>query len=422
MDVTSLRAQFPALQQVDQNGRPYVYFDGPGGTQVPQSVTTAMGDYLVQANANTHGAFVTSRRTEETIAAAREAAADFLNAPSADEIVFGANMTTLTFHMSHAIGRLLKPGDEVIVTHLDHDANIAPWRRLETLGVEIHQVDFHPETCTLDLDELRRVLNPRTRLVAVGYASNAVGTINPVDRIAAWAHDVDAWVYVDAVHYAPHGPIDVTAIDCDFLVCSGYKFFGPHVGLLWGRQALLEQLPPDKVRPAPDQVPDRFETGTQNHEGLAGLTAAVDYLAGVGQQFGEPFVGWYGLLSGRRRHLKTGMAAIQAYEEKLVWRMIDGLRELPGLRIWGITDPALANQRAPTVSFTLEGFTPLEVARQLGEESIFVWDGNFYALAVTERLELEESGGLVRVGLAHYNTAEEVDRFLEAMERLVASR
>jgi cysteine desulfurase family protein (TIGR01976 family) len=422
MDVNSLRSQFPALQQVDEAGRSYVYFDGPGGTQVPQSVIAAMEDYLVRSNSNTHGAFVTSRRTDETITAAREAGADFLNAPSADEIVFGANMTTLTFHMSHALGKLVRPGDEVIVTHLDHDANVAPWKRLEQQGVEVHQIDFDPETCILDLEELGRALNPRTRLVAVGYASNAVGTINPVDRIAAMAHDVGAWVYVDAVHYAPHGPIDVTALDCDFLVCSAYKFFGPHVGMLWGRQELLEQLPPDKVRPASDEVPNRFETGTLNHEGLAGLTAAIDYLAGVGQRFGEPFVGWYAALGGRRRDLKTGMAAIQAYEEKLIWRMIDGLRDLPGLRIWGITDPALAAQRAPTVSFTLEGFTPLEVAQHLGDESIFVWDGNFYALAVTERLGLEESGGLVRVGLAHYNTAQEVDRFLESMERLVALR
>ena len=418
MDLPSIRAEFPALAEKDPAGRPYVYFDGPGGTQVPRSVIAAMEDYLVRANSNVHGAFLTSRRTDEIIARAREAAADFLNAPSPEEIVFGPNMTTLTFHISRALERELAPGDEVVVTRLDHDANVAPWLRLAERGVTIRWADFHPETCTLDLEGLRGLLNERTRLVAVGYASNAVGTINDVARIARWAHEVGAWVYVDAVHYAPHGPIDVQAVGCDFLVCSAYKFFGPHLGVLWGRRELLERLQPDKVRPAPDTVPDRFETGTQNHEGLAGLVAAVDYLAGIGERFGEPFVGWYTALTGRRLHLKTALSAIQAYERELGWRLIRGLQAIPGLRIWGITDPALADWRVPTVSFTLEGFTPQEVARRLGEEGIFVWDGNFYALGLTRRLGLEEKGGLVRVGLVHYNTAEEVDRFLAAMERL----
>ncbi|MGB9722372.1 MAG: cysteine desulfurase-like protein [Chloroflexia bacterium] len=418
LDLSALRSCFPALQQVDSAGRPYLYLDGPGGTQVPQSVIAAMADYLAHYNANAHGLFATSRRTDETIDAARQAAADFLNAPSPEEIVFGPNMTTLTFHISRALERELRPGDEVVVTRLDHDANIAPWLRLQERGVVVRWADFHPEDCTLDMEGLQGLLNERTRLVAVGYASNAVGTITDVARIASWARQVGAWVYVDAVHYAPHGPIDVQALGGDFLVCSAYKFFGPHLGLLWGRQEVLERLRPDKVRPAPEKVPERFETGTQMHEALAGLVATVDYLADIGARYGGPFAGSFPGWHGRRLLLKAGLAAIQAYERQLVWPLIAGLQQVPGLRIWGITDPSRAAERVPTVSFTMEDRTPQEIARRLGEESIFVWDGNFYALAVTERLGLEEHGGLLRVGLVHYNTAEEVDRFLEAVGRL----
>lgn len=418
MDVDVLRAEFPALEQTDERGRPYVYFDGPGGTQVPRAVIAAMEDYLVRSNANVHGAFITSRRTDEILARGREAAADFLNASSPDEIVFGPNMTTLTFHISRALEREISPGEEVIVTRLDHDANISPWLRLAERGVVVRWVDFDPETFLLDMDGLRRMLNERTRLVAVGYASNAIGTVNDVARITRWAHDVGAWVYVDAVHYAPHGPIDVQALNCDFLVCSAYKFFGPHLGILWGRRDLLERLRPDKVRPAPERIPDRFETGTQSHEAIAGLVAAVDYLAAVGARFGEPFIDHFQAFIGRRLHLKTALAATQAYERELGWRLIRGLQGIPGVRILGITDPALADWRVPTVSFVMEGMPPSGVARRLAEEGIFVWDGNFYALAVTERLGLEEKGGMVRVGLVHYNTAAEVDRFLETLERI----
>lgn len=418
LDLSALRSQFPALQQVDSAGWPYLYLDGPGGTQVPQSVIAAMADYLAHYNANLHGSFATSRRTDEIVEAARRAAADFLNAPSPEEIVFGPNMTTLTFHISRALERELRPGDEVVVTRLDHDANIAPWLRLQERGVVVRWADFHPEDCTLDMEGLQGLLSERTRLVAVGYASNAVGTINDVSRIASWAHQVGALVYVDAVHYAPHGPIDVQAIGCDFLVCSAYKFFGPHLGFLWGRREVLERLRPDKVRPAPEEIPARFETGTQIHEALAGLVAAIDYLAEVGAQYGKPFIASFPGFHGRRLHLKAGLAAIQTYERQLVWPLIAGLQAVPGLRIWGITNPARAAERVPTVSFTMEGLTPQEIARRLGEESIFVWDGNFYALAVTERLGLEERGGLLRVGLVHYNTAAEVERLLEAVERV----
>jgi cysteine desulfurase family protein (TIGR01976 family) len=374
-----LRDQFPALQQGDESDLPFVYFDGPGGTQVPQSVIDAMTDYLVRSNTNVHGAFVTSQRTDDLIAEAHQAMADFLNAPSPEEVVFGPNMTTLTFAISRAIGRELQPGDEIIVTRLDHDANIAPWLALEEKGVVIRHADFNPADCTLDMDDLARLINERTRLVAVGYASNAVGTINDVRRIAAMARSAGAWIYVDAVHYAPHGPIDVQAIDCDLLVCSAYKFFGCHVGALYGRYELLDHLRAYKVRPAEDHPPHKFETGTQNHEGLAGT---------------------------------------RAYERPLAEQMVIGLQAIPGVTIYGITEPARFDQRAPTVAFTLEGYTPRQVAERLGQEGIFVWDGNYYALAVTERLGVEESGGMVRVGIAHYNTETEVERLLAVVDDL----
>ncbi|HOG46458.1 MAG TPA: cysteine desulfurase-like protein [Anaerolineae bacterium] len=418
MDLSFVRPEFPALAQTDAQGRPYVYLDGPGGTQVHQSVIDAMARYLVHANANSHGAFLTSRRTDETVAAARAAMADLFNAPSTDEIVFGANMTTLTFHISRTIGTLLQPGDEVVTTLLDHNANVAPWLRLAEQGVLVRQVRFHPEDCTIDMDEMRGAINPRTRVVAVGYASNGVGTINDVAQVTRWAHEAGAWSYVDAVHYAPHGPIDVQAIGCDFLVCSAYKFFGPHEGVLWGRKEILEQLRPDKVRPASDTVPHRFETGTQNHEAIAGTLAAVEYLASLGRRAGEAFKHEYPHLMGRRLELKAAMAAIRAYERALVWPMIAGLQAIPGLKVWGIIDPARAAWRAPTVSFTLQGQHPAEIARRLGDEGIFVWDGNYYALTLMEELGLEAHGGMVRVGLAHYNTAEEVQRLVAAVRRV----
>jgi cysteine desulfurase family protein (TIGR01976 family) len=417
-DLSVLRQQFPALQQTDVHGRPYVYFDGPGGTQVPQAVIDAMADYLAHANANTHGAYLTSQRTDQAIVEARQAMADFLNAPSPDEIVFGPNMTTLTFNLSRAIGRELRPGDEIVVTRLDHDANIAPWVALEERGVVVRHADFNPADCTLDVEGLAGLISERTRLVAVGYASNAVGSINDVRRIGELAHAVGAWMYVDAVHYAPHGPIDVQAIDCDWLVCSAYKFFGPHMGVLYGRYDLLDHLRAYKVRPAEDHPPDKFETGTKNHEGMAGTAAAVNYLADLGAEFGAPFVRDFPGLSGRRLHLKTAMAAIRAYERPLAERLVRGLGAIPGVTVYGITDPARFDQRAPTVAFRLGGYTPRQVAERLGEEGIFVWDGNYYALAVTERLGVEESGGMVRVGIAHYNTPEEVERLLGVVSGL----
>ena len=417
-DLSPLRAQFPALQQTDAYGRPYVFFDGPGGTQVPQSVIDAMVHYMVNANANTHGLYETSRCTDQVIEEARRAMADFLNAPSPEEIVFGPNMTTLTFAVSRTIARTLRPGDEIVVTRLDHDANIAPWAALEEQGVVIRYVDFNLSDCTLDLMSLQRLVNERTRLVAVGYASNAVGTINDVRTIGEWAHAAGAWLYVDAVHYAPHGPIDVQAIDCDFLVCSAYKFFGPHIGVLWGRYEILDRLKAYKVRPAEDRPPDKFETGTKNHEGIAGVTAAVNYLAEIGVRYGADFATQYPHLRGRRRDLKAALCAIRAYERPLFARLMQGLQSIPKVTIYGITDTNRFDQRVPTVSFRMEGYTPQEIARRLGDEGIFVWDGNYYAISVTERLGVEQSGGMVRVGIVHYNTAEEVDRLLAVLESL----
>jgi cysteine desulfurase family protein (TIGR01976 family) len=409
--VSSLRKEFPALQQT-ANGRPLIFFDGPGGTQVHGSVIEAMSRYFIEANSNACGAFLFSRRTDETRDKARRALADFVNASRPEEIVFGANMTTLTFHISRSIGKLLSEGDEIVVTHLDHDGDIAPWLALQERGAVVRWADVDLSDCTLDMASLEAAITPRTKLAAVGYASNATGAINDVRRIAEMAHAVGAWLYVDAVHYAPHGPIDVQAIDCDFLVCSTYKFFGPHLGVLYGRYELLDLLPAYQVRPASNDPPDKFETGTPNFEAQAGATAAVDYLASVGRRFGSEFTEEFPGFEGRRQDLKAGMVAIRAYEREQCQRLVTGLQEIAGLHIYGITDLARFDQRVPTVSFTLEGLTPNEIARRLDAANIFVWDGNFYALAVTERLGLEEHGGLVRVGLAHYNTAEEVDTLL----------
>jgi cysteine desulfurase family protein (TIGR01976 family) len=420
LDLSPQRTKFPALQEVDEQGRPYVYFDGPGGTQVPQAVIDAVAEYFRLANANHAGHFITSRRNDQTIDQARAAMADFLNAASSTEIVFGANMTTLTFNLSRALGRTLKPGDEIVVTRLDHDANISPWLALEELGVEVKWADFDVETCQLDLEHLTSLLTEKTKLVAVGYASNAVGTINPIGRIAALARNVGALLWVDAVHYAPHGPIDVQTLGCDFLVCSAYKFFGPHVGVLWGRLELLEELQAYKVRPAQATPPHKFETGTLNHEGLAAVTAAIDYLAELGRNNGSYLEDTVNLddYEGRRKELKQAMNAIAAYERPLFAYMMAEVQKIPGITVYGITNPEEFDQRCPTLAFTRSGFTPAEIAAHLGDQGIFVWDGNYYALAVTERLGLEESGGMVRVGLAHYNTKEEVDRLITALREM----
>ena len=408
-DIDWVRSQFPALG-MKVNGFPAAFFDGPGGTQVPQRVIDAMSAYLASSNANTHGAFATSHRTDQVLAAAHGAMADLLGCAPA-EIVFGPNMTTLTFALSRALGRGLGPGDEIVVTRLDHDGNVSPWTALAERGCVIRFVDINPADCTLDMDELRDKVTPRTRVVAVGYASNAVGTINDVEEVVRLAHAAGAMAYIDAVHYAPHGPIDVRSLDCDFLVCSPYKFFGPHSGALYGKHEHLTRLGPYKVRPAADTLPDRWETGTQNHEGLAGVTAAVEYLAELGRRHAPG-------ASSRRAAILAAYDAIRAYERSLVERLVPGLLRVPGLTFYGITDPMRFAQRVPTVAVRIAGRSPRELAGYLGERGIFTWDGNYYALNLTERLGVEPSGGMLRVGLVHYNTAEEVERLLGALREL----
>ena len=415
-DITHIRAQFPALS-LNVNGHPAAFFDAPGGTQVPQGVIDAISGYLSRANANCHGAFLTSRRTDETLAEAHAAVGDLLGCDS-NEVVFGPNMTALTFALSRSIGRELKPGDEIIVTNLDHDANVAPWRALEERGAVIRVADIRVDDCTLDRENLLGLVNERTRVVAVGYASNAVGTINDVAAITRAAHVVGAMVFVDAVHYAPHGPIDVQAIGCDFLACSAYKFFGPHVGALYGKAEHLERLHPYKVRPAPEKIPDRWETGTQNHEGLAGVIAAIEYLAGIGRELlSSKECAEIQRSQSRRRNLLEGMQAIRSYERGLAEKLVQGLLAIEGLTLYGIRDAERFDSRVPTVALRIAGRHPRAVAEFLAEQGIFVWDGNYYALSLSERLGVESTGGMVRIGLAHYNTAEEIDRLLEALER-----
>lgn len=415
LDPNRIRSHFPSLD------RPAIFFDNPGGTQIARQAAARMQRYLLECNANHGGAFATSQESDRVLEEAHAAMADLLNAARPEEIVFGNNMTTLTLHLGRSLARTWQPGDEILVTRLDHDANITPWVLAAVdRGVNVTWIDFDVEDCTLDLDEIERALARRPRLLAFGYASNAVGTINPVRQIVEMAHAFGTQVYVDAVQYVPHGPIDVQALGCDFLVCSAYKFFGPHAGVLYGRHELLEALPAYKVRPAPDSLPGKWETGTQNHEGLAGVLGAVEYLQEVGQTFGEEYA--EGLLeagyAGRRLDLKKAMTAIRAYEFELSRALLDSLTAIPGLRLYGIADARRIDQRVPTFAFRLEGKHPRQVAEALGQQGIYVWDGNYYALAVTERLEVEASGGMVRVGAVHYNTLEEVARLAEALEKL----
>jgi cysteine desulfurase family protein (TIGR01976 family) len=410
LDIDWVRSQFPSLTQT-VNGNPAVFLDGPGGTQVPQRVIDAISDYLRRDNANTDGAYATSRRTNAMLASARAAMADFLNC-GADEIVFGQNMTMLTYAMSRAIGRDLGPGDEIVVTRLDHDANVSPWLALEEKGVTIRWAEIHAEDCTLDVEDLAAKINSKTRLVAIGYASNAVGTINPVKEIVRLAHSFGALAYVDAVHYAPHGLIDVRALDCDFLVCSTYKFYGSHMGVLYGKREHLARLRPYKVRPLADVVPIRWEWGTLNHECIAGITACVDYIAELGRR-SHPGS------DSRRAAIVAAFESIHRHEHGLMNRLMAGLSEIPQLKVYGITDPDCFSWRCPTLAVRAVDWTPLALATALGERGFFTWDGNYYALNLTERLDVEKSGGFLRIGLVHYNTIEEVDRLLGALREMV---
>jgi len=430
LDLAWIRSQFPALAQ-SINGQPAVFLDGPGGTQVPQRVIDAIADYLARNNANTGGAYATSRNTDRMIAEARLAMADFLNC-DADEIVFGQNMTTLTYAMSRALGRELAPGDEIVVTLLDHDANFSPWKALEEKGVVIRTVKFHEADCTLDMDDLTSKIGKRTKLVAVGYASNAVGTINHVAEVVRLARQAGALSYIDAVHYAPHGAIEVRSLDCDFLVCSTYKFFGPHMGVLYGKREHLKRLHPYKVRPNTDNIPYCWEWGTLNHECIAGIKACVDYWEELGRRVetgrapsetrqaaslqegrAKPAV------TTRRAAILAAHHAIHRHERTMMERMIAGLLAIPGLKLYGISDPRGFENRCATFVVRIEGHTPLELATKLGERGFFTWDGNYYALNLTEQLDVERLGGFLRIGLVHYNTMEEVERLLGVLREIV---
>src|SRR5690348_13730929 len=411
LDSAWVRAQFPSLK-LQVNGQPAAFLDGPAGTQVPKQVIDAIQNYFTSSNANTCGAFATSRANDAMIASARAAMSDFFNC-DADEVVFGQNMTTITFALSRAIGRDLVPGDEIVVTTLDHDANVAPWRALEEKGVVLRQVDIREEDCTLDLEDLKKKITAKTKVVAVGYASNMVGTINSIAEITKLAHAAGALMFVDAVHFAPHGLIDVKALDCDFLVCSPYKFFGPHMGTLYGKREHLQRFKPYKVRPATDVPPDCWETGTQVQELIGGIGAAVDYIAGVGKHCSSN-------VKTRREALGAAYRATVPYERNLLTRLLDGLQTIRGVKVYGITDPKRFGDRCSTISLRMGDHHPTEIAKFLGERGIFTWDGNFYAMNLSERLGVEPKGGVLRIGLVHYNTMEEVDRLLNALHEFAA--
>jgi len=417
MDFSRYRQQFPALQQ-ESNGNKIIRFDNAAGTQVPQRVIDRISDYLCSYNANTEGMFEASIRSDQMLRDVHEALADFLNAHSYKEIVMGQNMTSLTQMLSRSIGRELHEGDEIVVTRMDHDANVSPWLDLAERGVRIRFADINPNDVTLNWDSFKSQLSSRTKLVAVTYASNAFGTINNIAEIVRQVHSVGALCLIDAVHYAPHGPIDVQKLDCDFLVCSGYKYFGPHTGILYGKEEQLNRLYAYKVRPQHDCLPDRFEWGTLNHEGLAGLLGAIEYLEAIGRDAESDYTDDFQEYSGRRRLLKIALSSIRDYELTLTEHLLNELKGLENVTIYGITDPSRLTERVPTFAVTVANKTPREVAGELAKDGICVWDGNYYALEPMVRLGLEENGGAVRISLVHYNTHEEIDRLAAAMRKL----
>jgi cysteine desulfurase family protein (TIGR01976 family) len=411
--IEQIREQFPALN------RPDVFFDNPGGTQIAKPSLDRINKYLIESNANHEGVFATSIASDAMLDEAHRAMADFYNAPSPEEIVFGNNMTTLTLHFSRSISREWKEGDEIVVTRLDHDANVTPWvLAAQDCGVKVNWINFDVEEGTLNLDEMQKALERKPRLLALGYAANSLGTINPVKKIIEMAHAAGTLVYVDAVQYAPHGAIDVQKLDCDFLVSSAYKFFGPHAGILYGKHDLLENLFAYKVRPATNEIPGKFETGTQNHEGIAGVLGAVEYFEWVGREFGGEHAEGLREYSGRKLELKKAMAAIHSYESELNRALLSTLEQVPGITIFGLTDMKRLDERVATFSFRIKDQHPHDTAQKLADEGIYVWDGNYYALNVTERLDLEDKGGMVRVGAAHYNTLDEVSRLGEVLQKI----
>lgn len=408
LDIASIRHCFPAFQR-EVAGKPAAFFDGPAGSQVPQQVAQAVSHYLTWTNANHGAAHVTSRESDAALHEAHEVFARFFGSDDPGEVVFGANMTTITLAVSRALARNWSTGDEIIVSQLDHDANVTPWvLAAADAGCQVRQIPVRLDDCTLDMDSFRASVSERTRLVAVGYASNATGTVNPVAEIARAAHDVGALCYVDAVHLAPHRLVDVVELDADFVVCSAYKFFGPHVGCLWGRRSILEDVRPYKLRPSPDTLPGRWMTGTQCHEGIVGAAAAVRYLASLAPD----------RTGSLRSDLQAAFRQIRAHEESLLDRLLEGLQQLPGCRIWGVPQTSRFDERVPTVSVTVDGHRPQELAAELAERGLFTWAGNHYALPFTEAAGLEPDGTL-RIGILHYNTLAEVERLLTALEQLI---
>lgn len=419
-DIEAIRAQFPALAITD-NGKPRVYFDNPAGTQVSRRVVEAMSACLIETNANLGGYFETSGRATQLVDDAHQAMADFLNAPSADEIVFGQNMTTITLHISRSIGRQFKAGDEIILSRMDHDANVTPWTLLaRDLDLKVKWLPFNTETFEFDLDKLDDLLTDRTRLVCVGGASNLTGTLNDIRTISRMAKEAGAWTYIDAVQSVPHVATDVQELGCDFLACSAYKFFGPHQGILWGRRELLERLEPYKVRPAPTEIPGCFETGTQSHEGMAGTAAAVDYFAWIGETMAKSFHAKNERYTGRIKFVHAALDFLFEHEMKLARHLIEGLQRLPRVRVQGVTDPTAMARRVPTVSFVADGIAPSRIAEDLARKNIFVWSGHNYAVEAAKSLQIYDKGGAVRVGPVHYNTVAEIDKLLTALAEILS--
>ena len=412
--IESLRTCFPGLQRTE-GGQTCVFLDGPAGTQVPSVVSEAVSKHLLHHNANHGGMFSTSRESDAIVDEAHRAAAEFVGASDGDEIAFGGNMTTLTMHLSRSLSREWTSQDEIIVTRLDHDANVRPWvLAARDAGAKVHFVPVRVDDCTLDMEAYRSMLNPHTKLVAVGAASNSVGTVNPIAEMVQAAHQVQAEVFVDAVHYAPHRLVDVRAWGCDFLACSAYKFFGPHVGMLWGNRQRMEALQPYKLNPAPNELPGRWMTGTQNFASIAGTLAAINYLADLGRSWSEQ------ASLPRREALRVCFNRIAQYEQALIWRLIDGLSSIDGIKIYGIVDEKRAAERMPTISLTSQRWTAKELAEKLGEQGIFAWHGNYYAWELSHALD-REPDGMLRLGLVHYNTAAEVDRTIATLREIIES-
>ncbi|MER9230057.1 cysteine desulfurase-like protein [Mesorhizobium sp. M0437] len=410
--IDAVRAKFPALSLTDK-GRRRIYLDNPAGTQVPQSVADAVSRCLLTTNANLGGFFDTTVAAQNIVDEAHLAMADFLGAASPQEIIIGANMTTLTYHMSRTLGRTMKPGDEIILTRMDHEGNVSPWLQLaEDLGLVVRWLPFDQQSWQIEEAALAALLSERTRLVALNYASNLTGSINRVKALTGIARRAGALVYVDAVQFAPHGLIDVQNLGCDFLICSAYKFFGPHMGILWGRLDVIDALKPYKCRCSSNALPERFELGTPQIELMAGLSAAVDYFAELGAAAGAQ--------GSRRLKIAKAFEVSIAYENPLTRQLIDGLSDIAGLTIHGITDPKRINERVPTVSFTVEGIVPETIVRQMNAENIFLWSGHNYAWEIVHQLGIPAEQGVVRIGIAHYNTSAEIDATLESVHRVVA--